>query len=128
MKIGILKHYDRANADPGAELERHAGGLSQLAGQQGTPSPIHVRAVDVMSELMSASDRMSSAETPPQIRALMRMLKMAQPLMLERFATVDPSVIVSFMTDLRDKVQSVIDAGPVVIEAVPDADTEGVNA
>lgn len=122
----ILKRYNEANADDAATgLDAYAAGLATI-GQQ-LPTETHIKAVEVLTDLMTLGQDLATEDTPAQLRILMRLLKQCRPLMLEMITKVPPEQITTYMSSLRDQIQGIIDTAPpaspaVVIEPeVPDA-------
>lgn len=95
--------------------------LERLADQgekeldKGTPAgipaagPVHVQAAAVLSDLVKMGNALSNGQTPAVLRSFMRMLDKAQPMMLEGLAGVPAEQIKTFMRDLRDRIDTILE-------------------
>lgn len=106
----IFDIVDRLGHDVDGDLERRADALGALGGP--APLPIHDKAVEVLTELLTLGGDLATDDTPLQLRVLMRTLTQVRPMIREMIAKVDPAQIVEFMGYLRDKIDDVIQEGP----------------
>lgn len=98
----------RSISDHMAALENRGERLAMPAGMQ--PSPVHVQAVQVMSELMTLGQQLSGPDTPTHLKVLMRTVEKGKPMLLEGLASVPPEKIQEFFRDLSARIQLIIDA------------------
>lgn len=92
----------------GSDVEKRA---ARLAGEQLTA--VQAKAVDVMGDLVSLGAKLSSetSEIPAGVKMLTMMLEKGRPMIADGIAGVPDSVIVEFMTGLRDKIDSIVRLG-----------------
>jgi hypothetical protein len=113
----IMDRYAQRNAEAAlSTLEARADALANIGP---AISPLHRQTVDVLTRLMLIGRQMTDKDTPQHFRMLMTMLEHSRDLMLEGIAKVPAPQIREFMTQLRDEIQSVIDA--------PDEDVAGYD-
>lgn len=95
----ITERYDRL-AERGEELSHLGENIS----------PVHVETLNVLRELLTMGNRMSTNKVPAALRAMMRTLDRLQPVLLEELANVPPDSIREFMRDvLLPPIQRIID-------------------
>jgi hypothetical protein len=112
MRRSLTERYDR--------LEAHG---DELAGA-GVPAgalPIHTATVDVLSDLFTMSEQLTSSDTPQHLRVMMRMLDKSRPMLLEGLTGVPPASIRAFLGDLVPRLQSIIDTPDTYLEGGTDA-------
>lgn len=99
----ILARYDATGALDKriAELDPTAAGAKL--------SPMHMRTVEVLTDLLSMADSATDDDTPPVLRTLLSVVRRSRPMLVDLVRKVPESAIVATMTKLRDDIQSVID-------------------
>lgn len=102
--------------------ERYTRKLDAAAAELGAPavplSPVHEQTLDVMVDLLGMARTFSGDQTPPALKTLMVLLERMRPTLVDSLKTVPPAAIVEFMTDLRDRMDSIVKKGG------PGADTD----
>lgn len=107
MGRSILARYDAA-----ASLERRLEQLDPAALPGGAAlSPIHLRTVEVLGELLSLADGASDEHTPQILRTMLSVVRRSRPMLLDLIGKVPEDAIMITMRKLRDDIQSVLDAG-----------------
>lgn len=102
------------------QLEANGDKLAAMGKQ---PTAVHVQCTQVLTDLLGMGQRLSTKETPIHLRTVMRTLEHARPMMLEGLADVPEEKIVEFMSDLRDRINSII-----TLAQPTGAPTDGANA
>lgn len=89
----------------------------QHRGEQLAPSVLHPttitheRAAEVLVEMIHAANTLAGEMGGAQ-RALLRTVTAARGMLLDGLSKVPEAEVVAFMTGLRDRIQSIIDANP----------------
>jgi hypothetical protein len=95
----ITERFDR--------LEARGDELARLHAEV---SPVHVETLNVLRELLTMGNTMSTNKVPAALRAMMRTLDKLQPMLLEELANVPPESIRDFMREvLLPPIQRIID-------------------
>lgn len=99
----ILSRYDAA-----AALDKRINELDPT-GAGATLSPLHLRTVEVLTDLLSMADSVTDDDTPPMLRTMLAVVRRSRPMLLDLVGKVPEHAIVQTMTKLRDDIQSVLD-------------------
>lgn len=109
----ILARYDAA-----ASLEKRISELDPTTGAG--LSPLHLRTVEVLTDLLGMADSVTDEDTPPVLRTMLAVVRRSRPMMLDLIGKVPEHAIVQTMTKLRDDIQSILAlepaAAPTVVE------------
>lgn len=98
------------------DLDRRA---ARLAGEAPS-SPVKLATVEVLSKLLRLAVEMTGEDTPTHLQVLVKMLEKGRPLLLEGLEKVPDPTVVVFMREIRDDIQTIIDAGGVDSAGTPE--------
>jgi hypothetical protein len=86
-----------------------AAGLGGAMGAM--PTPVHEKAVDVLTKLVQLGATTMDDDTPVMLRTLVRGLEHTRPMLVQTFAKTDTQTVLNFMAALMGDLQSIIDEG-----------------
>lgn len=110
------------------QIDREADELAGLD-PAANLTAVHVATIDTLTAFLELGERLSTGGgTPAPVRALMRFLKQCRPLLLEQLSDVDPDVLKSFVTEIRDQLNVIVDTPTEPREAAGQHDDDDQGA
>lgn len=82
------------------------------------PTPVHTAMIDVLGSLLTLGNTFATDRVPAPLRAMMRTLDAMKPTLVEELANIPPDQIVAFMTQLRDELDGIVQAGAAITTPV----------
>lgn len=102
----------RSIFDEADDLEAGADELAGVPAFVKPVSPVHLAAVDLLDKIFGLSEQLAPAGgVPAAARVAIATMRSMKPLMIEGISHAPEELVRAFMTDLRDELTVVVEAG-----------------